>query len=171
LGRDPMTGTTLFQARNVERARVYGAEIGFHADLDGWLAGLAFDAAASWTRGDNRTSHQPLNTIDPAELIAALTWQPNEQSRFALTTTSAAGQDRVDDSLADPFTTDGYTAVDLTASYTTRRGLRVDFGVFNLFDETYWRWSAVRNRASDDPLINLLSAPGRYASVSVHLEI
>ena len=96
------------------------------------------------------------------------TWRPSDQSRLALITTSVADQDRVDDSVADPFTSDGYTNVDLTASYTPRTGLRIDLGVFNLFDETYWRWSSVRNRSSNDPMIKLLSAPGRYASVSVH---
>jgi hemoglobin/transferrin/lactoferrin receptor protein len=77
----------------------------------------------------------------------------------------------VDSAVSDPFETDGYTTIDVSASYKTPRGLRLDFGLYNLFDKTYWRWSAVRNRPHDDPLINLLSAPGRNASVSVHWEI
>jgi outer membrane receptor protein involved in Fe transport len=45
----------------------------------------------------------------------------------------------------------------------------MDVGIFNVFDETYWRWSAVRARPEGDPMIGALSAPGRHGSVSVHV--
>ena len=38
--------------------------------------------------------------------------------------------------------------------------MRIDLGVFNLLDETYWQWSAVRNRPADDPMIGALLGTG-----------
>jgi hemoglobin/transferrin/lactoferrin receptor protein len=170
LGRQPGTGTLLFQSRNVDEARVYGAEINVNADLGRWVEGVSFDASASWVRGKDRSNDEPLNTIDPLELVAALTWQPHERTRLAFVTTAVASQNRVDDSSSDIVQTDGFAVFDMTASYTTASGIRVDAGVFNLFDKTYWRWSSVRNRTVDDPMLNHLSAPERYASVSVRMD-
>jgi len=171
LGPDPATGTLIFQSQNVDQARVYGAELEFNASLDRWMTGLSFDAAASITRGRNRTTDQPLNTVDPAELVTALTWQPTDRTRVGLVVTAVAAQERVDDSSADLMTTDGHVVVDLTGSIRISRNIRLDAGLFNAFDETYWQWSSVRNRTVNDPMIDYLSAPGRYASVSLRVEL
>jgi hemoglobin/transferrin/lactoferrin receptor protein len=170
LGRDE-TGTLLFQSRNIDEARVYGAEFNFNASLDRWISGLSFDAAASITRGENRTTNEPLNTVDPAELVTAFTWEPSAKSRFGLIVTAVAGQDRVDDSTTELMTTDGYVVVDLTGSFRITDGIRVDAGLFNALDKTYWQWSSIRNRTVNDPMIDYLSAPGRYASVSVRVDL
>ena len=78
-------------------------------------------------------------------------------------------QDRIDESNVDLFEPDGYVALDVLATLEPLRNVRIDLGVFNLLDETYWQWSAVRNRPADDPMIGALSAPGRYGSVTVHV--
>ena len=169
LGREPVTDTLLFQSRNIDEARVYGAEVDFNLNLDHWVTGLTFDASANYTHGQNQTTDQPLNTIDPAELVTAFTWQPRQSMRYALITTVVAPQTRTDDPAGTLIQTDGFTLVDMTASYQMSNGMSFDLGIFNLFDQTYWRWSSVRNRPQDDPMIDYLSAPGRYASVSMRM--
>ncbi len=171
IGPDPDTGTLLFQSRNIDEARVYGAEFNFGYDFDRWLSGLALDLSGSITRGDNRTDDQPLNTVDPAELITALTWTPNSRWRLGMILTAVASKDRVDDSSIDQVTTDGYAILDLTASWQISNRIRLDAGLFNAFDKTYWQWSSVRNRTESDPMINYLSAPGRYASVTARINL
>jgi len=171
LGPDPETGTLLFQSRNIEEARVYGAEFTFAASLDRWVNGLNFDAAASITQGENRTNDEPLNTIDPPELVTAFTWEPTDRARLGLIVTAVAAKDRVDDSTAELMTTDGYAVVDLTGSLLISRNVRIDAGLFNAFDKTYWQWSSIRNRTVNDPMIGYLSAPGRYASVSIRVDL
>ena len=171
IGPDPDTGTILFQSRNIEEARVYGAEFNFGYDFDRWISGLMLDLAGSVTRGDNRTDDEPLNTVDPAELITSLTWLPNGRWRLGLIVTAVAAKDRVDDSTAGQMTTDGYAILDLTASWQISNRIRLDAGLFNAFDKTYWQWSSVRTRTESDPMINYLSAPGRYASVSARFDL
>lgn len=170
LGRDE-NGTLIFQSRNIGEARVYGAEVTFSTTLDRWISGLSFDAAASITRGSNRTTDEPLNTVDPAEIMAALDWAPSDRAGLRLVLTAAAAKDDVDDTIADQITTDGYVVVDLTGSFQLTSSIRLDTGLFNAFDKTYWQWSSVRNRTTNDPMVDYLSAPGRYASVSVRVAL
>jgi hemoglobin/transferrin/lactoferrin receptor protein len=169
LGPDPDTGTLIFQSRNIAEARVYGAEFKLEADLERWVKGLSLAAAANWTRGENEQNDQPLNSVDPPEAVLQLAWAPRASLRFALMTTLVAAQDRVDESTVDVFTPGGYATLDALATFEPLRNVRMDVGIFNVFDETYWRWSAVRARPEGDPMIGALAAPGRHGSVSVHV--
>lgn len=171
LGRNPDTGILTFQSQNIDRARVYGAEFTVDYDFDQWVSGLSLEAAASLARGDNRTDDQPLNTVDPAELVTALVWEPNSHWRLGMVVTAVAAKNRVDDRDTAQITTDGYAILDLTASWQINSSIRMDAGLFNAFDKTYWQWSSVRNRTETDPMINYLSAPGRYGSVAIRVRL
>ncbi|MDZ7784152.1 MAG: TonB-dependent hemoglobin/transferrin/lactoferrin family receptor [Halioglobus sp.] len=168
LGFDPASGALLFQSRNIERARVYGVELSLSAQLANTLR---LSGEASWTRGENRDTDKPLNTVDPPSLAARLHWQPHHHWHGKLALRAAGDKSRVDDSEVDLFEPDGYAVFDLTAGYSPVDNLRVNAGVFNLTDKTYWRWAAVRGRPVDDPLVDVLAAPGRYYAVSVHLSL
>jgi len=71
----------------------------------------------------------------------------------------------------DFYEPDGYAVFDLTAGYAPNPDMRVNVGVFNVTDKTYWRWGSVRGRPEGDPLIDLLAAPGRYGAVSVRVNL
>jgi hemoglobin/transferrin/lactoferrin receptor protein len=169
LGPDPATGVLIFQSQNIAEARVYGAEFKLEADLERWAKGLSVAAAANWTRGENADNDQPLNSVDPPEAVLRVAWAPRASMRFALMTTLVAAQDRVDESTADLFTPGSYVTIDTLATFEPLRNVRIDLGVFNLLDETYWQWSTVRTRPENDPMIGALSAPGRYGSASVRV--
>jgi hemoglobin/transferrin/lactoferrin receptor protein len=159
-------GTLIFQSRNIDHARVYGAELSLSASLERWIPGVALNVSSSITRGTNRTTDEPLNTVNPAELVAMLSWAPSPRLRLALNVTAVAAKDDVSESVTNQMTTDGYVVTDLTGSFRVTDRVRLEAGLFNAFDETYWQWGAVRNRTTDDPMIDYLSAPGRYASVA-----
>ena len=170
LGRDDK-GTLIFQSRNIDKAKVYGLEASMSADLDSLLHGLSLSVAFSWTTGINENNDQPLNTVDPAELITRLIWQPNEQWRVATTNTTVKRKSKVDNPQGNLFRPSGYSTTDITASFLPTKNTRIDLGIFNLFDKTYWRWASVRQRSADDPLINQLADPGRYVAVSARIEM
>ena len=168
LGFDPASGALLFQSRNIEHARVHGAELSFSAQLANTVK---FSAEASWTRGENRDNSEPLNTVDPPTIAARLHWQPDTRWHGSLALRAAQDQSRVDESEGELFKPGGYAVLDLTGGYSRGGGLRVNAGVFNLTDKTYWDWAAVRGRPVDDPLVDVLAAPGRYYAVSVHFSL
>ena len=170
LGRDPATGTTLFQSRNVESARMYGVEIASHFQLEtlhaamrGWSA--AFTAA--WARGDNRTTDEPLNSIEPLKSTLALDYGASGGgwgARLALT--GVAAKDRIDHG-ADPlYRTHGYFLVDAFAYIEIAKNGRLNIGLGNLTDERYIEWIDVRGRAATDPLVPYATHPGRNFSVN-----
>jgi hemoglobin/transferrin/lactoferrin receptor protein len=166
LGPEPGTGVLLFQSLNIDRARVYGAEASFATPL---AATVDLEMAAAWTRGEDRDSGQPLNTVDPAEFVTRLHWHPTARWAGSLSVTAVAAQSRVDERRADLFQPDGYAIVDLSARYLVRSDMRLSLGLFNVTDRQHWRWASVRGRPEGDPLIELMAAPARYAAVSLHV--
>ena len=172
LGPDPDSGVTLFQSQNIDEARIYGAELGLDwrvgdqaPALEGWTTRLA----AAWTRGEDRVSGEPLNSVDPASAVLSLRYEaPTGRWGSELATTAVAAQNEVDDSRADLYETAGYVTLDLLAHYDFGRGLRINAGVFNLTDAEYIDWSDVRGRVVGDPLIPYYTRPGRNVSVTLH---
>jgi hemoglobin/transferrin/lactoferrin receptor protein len=172
LGPDPDSGVTLFQSQNIAEARIYGAElvldwrVGDRAPaLEGWTTRLA----AAWTRGEDRVSDEPLNSVDPASAVLSLRYEaPAGRWGSELVTTAVASQSEVDDSRVDLYETGGYVTLDLLGHYDFGRGLRINAGVFNLADAEYIEWSDVRGRVVGDPLIPYYTRPGRNVSVTLH---
>ncbi len=166
LGFDPASGALLFQSRNIDRAQIHGVDLALSARLSD---SLELQLQGNWTRGENRVTNEPLNSVDPPSLAARLHWQPSANWRTGLAVRAVAAQDRVDESDTDLFQPGGYTVVDLTAGFTPHPRVRIFAGIFNLTDRTYWNWASVRGRPEGDPLIEVLAAPGRYGAVSIHL--
>ena len=172
LGVDPDSGVTLFQSQNVAEARIYGAELAAvwragdsSAALDGWTGRLA----ASWTRGDNLATDEPLNSIDPPSLVLGVRYDaPSTRWGGELLVTAVEAQTRVDDTLADLYATDGYATVDLLANWQLTPSLRLNLGLFNLTDEDYIVWSDVRGRTVTDPLVPYYTRTGFNASMALH---
>jgi hemoglobin/transferrin/lactoferrin receptor protein len=168
LGPDPETGVLLFQSRNIDRARVYGVDLSLAVQLSD---DVSLDAAASWTRGEDRDGGTPLNTVDPPSAVMRLDWQATRAWGAGVAATAVAKQSRVDERAGELFTPGGFVTIDLMARYTPGELIRVNAGVFNVTDRRYWRWGSVRGRPEGDPLIDVLAAPGRYAAVSLQVRL
>jgi hemoglobin/transferrin/lactoferrin receptor protein len=175
VGRDPQSGDLLFQSRNIESARIHGADLRYTQDLSAWgatLQGWTLDLAAYWAAGENRQSGAPLNSIAPPQAVAGITWTSADAAWDAgatLTRTAAKSAGDIDAEAEPRFATPGWTTLDLAAGWRPLDRLELRAGLFNLTDATYWRWLDVANLAADNPMIPLLSRPGRSYSVSARL--
>jgi hemoglobin/transferrin/lactoferrin receptor protein len=172
LGVDPATGVTLFQSQNVARARIYGSELAATWRPGQWLEsleGFTGRLTASWTRGDNRVTGEPLNSIDPPSLVLGLRYEA-DSGRWSseLVATAVQAQDRVDTSLADLYETDGYTTLDLIGGVQLAPGLALNLGLFNLTDAEYIQWADVRGRTAADPLVPYYTRAGFNAALTLH---
>jgi hemoglobin/transferrin/lactoferrin receptor protein len=172
IGFDPATGDLIFQSRNVDRARIYGADLRLDQDLSAWssaLDGWMLNLAAYWAEGENRGTDQPLNGIAPPQAVLGLNWtDASGRWDFAANsvfTTEKKGKD-IDESDGQRFATPSWVTVDLSAGWRPTERLELRAAVFNLFDETYWRWLDVSNLSPGDPMIPLLSRPGRTYSLT-----
>jgi hemoglobin/transferrin/lactoferrin receptor protein len=168
LGVDPDSGRILFQSRNIDRARIYGAEFDAALSLEPWVHGLELRTAAFRARGDNRETDEPLNSVGPMQAVVAGTWtSPGGRTEATLAGTFTRRHSRLDESRGDLFEAPGYGVADLFVTQRWGRHLLLRVGLENLLDKTYWRWARVRGFAPDDPAIALLSEPGRSVSMDL----
>ncbi|MCD9032677.1 TonB-dependent hemoglobin/transferrin/lactoferrin family receptor [Luteimonas sp. Y-2-2-4F] len=164
-------GLMVYQSQNVAEARIYGVELKAGVDLgglsDAW-AGWSLQGAAAWSRGDDRTADVPLDSVDPLTgtlgiAYDAETWGAELVGRFV------EGKRRA--SADDLYLTPGYGVLDLYAHWQFSPNLRVNAGIRNLADRTYWA-------AGDLPLavattsgtLDRYTSPGRNVAVSLAVD-
>jgi len=171
IGLDPETGYVLFQSRNINQARIYGLDLRFAQNMVAWSPGLegwSLSGAAYWSRGENQEIDQPLNSISPPQLVLGVLWvSGDDRWDVNLLGTYTHKQDRVDETAGPRFQTPSWTTFDLTAGWRASAHVSLRAGIYNLTDERYWRWSDVSLFGPDDPMLELLTQPGRNYSVSV----
>lgn len=170
IGTDPVSGYLLFQSRNISQARIRGIDLRLEQQLgfsrsDG--PDLRLSAALFWSEGDNQDNKQPLNSVSPPQAVLGLSWYSvDDRWKANLAGTFTRRQDRIDQSGSTRFATPGSGVIDLALAYLPSRNIELRLGVRNLADHHHWRWSDVSKLAADDPMIQLLSQPGRNYSLS-----
>ena len=161
-----ISGVNLFQTQNVARASTYGFELGGEYKFSPENDGISLIAALGLTIGDNLTTNQPLDTIDPIKLVTGLRYRAPENLWGADLVATFAGQPRLaSDRPANSYTPQGYTVVDLTGFYKITPRLTLNLGVFNVLNNQYFLYSDVR------PLITAPTPSdlARYAQPGVSL--
>lgn len=165
LGTDPTTGALVFQSINRARAHIYGVELRGESALP-W-DGFALNGALAWTRGEDTVRDQPLNAVEPAKLTLGLSYESESgRHRIEMVGTAAGAKRRIDNSVADPFSTPGYATLDAYWRIAVADRLTLDLGAFNLTDRRYWLWSGVRGLTSGTREIDLYTQPGRQFGAS-----
>ncbi|GAB0149398.1 TonB-dependent hemoglobin/transferrin/lactoferrin family receptor [Marichromatium sp. PS1] len=140
-GNPQRGGVTSF--RNVDSARLEGFELEAGYDAGRWFANAFF----ARTRGEDKTSGEPLSSVQPD------TWQfetglrlPEQRVELGWRARFVAEQDRVP---VDGTPADAYQLHDLWLTWRPHRDLTLDLGIDNLFDEDYL------------PYLSALEGPGR----------
>lgn len=172
LGRDPDSGLLLFQSQNRRRARIHGLEATWNEDLGSWLEleGWSAIGALSWSRGEDTSRGEPLNSVLPARLVAGLRRdRAGGRHSTELVATVVEAKDDVDQSGAALYEPAGYATLDLYHRYRPSERLRIDVGLFNLADRRYWDWSRTRGVTRDAHDLDLYTGSGRSAAVTVSL--
>jgi hemoglobin/transferrin/lactoferrin receptor protein len=151
---------TLFQSRNVASARIYGVELSGQYRFSSKPHGLSLLASLGWTVGDNLTTNEPLDSVEPFKAVVGLRYRAPEDRWGADLIGSVVAQPRLSENRpAGSYTPPAYTVVDLIGFYNITPLISFNVGVFNLFNTEYFEYQDVR------PLINA-AAPrdlDRYA--------
>lgn len=157
-----------FMFVNQSRARIYGAEARAAWDFKpGWK----LDGAVAYARGQNQSTGQPLDSIEPMRLSLGLernagTWGAQARLR------AARAVSRTDDSDGAWFRPGGYGVADLSFWWQPARAVRVGFAVNNLFDKKYWLWSDIRQADAAMPAgVDFYTQPGRNVALSVQIDL
>lgn len=173
-----------YQSVNAKRAFIKGAEasgvlqLGYFNDaLEGW----SLHGSASITTGrliePGDTGYSPLNTVDPAKLVAGISYDARQWGA-ELTGTAVRRHSQLDS--PSIFRPAGYGTLDLYAHYNPTDNLELNAGISNLTDRKYWDWgnlnsgnlgNLVSGNGLNDAGLNgipadRLTMPGRTFSVS-----
>lgn len=186
--KKPLGGTgvagdpLLFQSVNIDNARIWGFEAKGTLDL-GDLAGAALSLPFSYgqTRGWDKATGLPLNSIMPAKLRLGLKWA-TPQWDLALDATRHAAKTVEDlDSpyLPKPatpprvaqFTVPQASTLDVHGQWRVRKDLRANFSVVNLGNTKYWLWSDVQGLAATSAVVDAYTQPGRHFNLSLVMDL
>lgn len=159
-------GLSLFQDQNVGKARIHGAEASLL-----WTVSNQLDVrtALAWSEGEDTRSGAALDSVEPLTLVSALRYSPSPRWSLEAVATAAAPQRKV--SAADRVQGEAWQTLDILGQLSLGENLNVRFGIFNLTDERYARWSSLRGLAANDTgNINKAQAPGTNARLSLDLQ-
>ncbi|MGL4965571.1 MAG: TonB-dependent hemoglobin/transferrin/lactoferrin family receptor [Inquilinus sp.] len=146
---------------NRARVRIYGIEAAAHWRFgDGWRSW----ASLAWAVGRDEGEDVYLNSVPPLRAILGLGYDAASWGADA-SVTMATKRDKVEEDTQ--FKAPGYAIVDLTGWWEPERlnGVRIQAGVFNLFDRKYYDALNV----PDDPTqpLRYYTEPGRSVRVNL----
>lgn len=162
-GIDPDSGLQIFISQNLDRAVIYGAE----ADFDLYLGALSprlapwqLFAQAAWARGKDDESGTPLDSVDPLTTALTLRYAPGRYSVDLRAAHAEAPRRLPSSEFLVPFRPEAWTTLDLLGSVRLGR-FEVFAGLYNLTDESYWRWQDVRLLDARRSDLGRFAQPGR----------
>ncbi len=161
-------GLLVFQSRNVASATIYGAELRFSAGMDELVDGLRFEASASWSKGENDDSGQPLTGIDPLKGVAGFSYDaPGGRWGMDLISTLVQRKTSLGADSGNLFRAPGYGTLDLLAYYRLNSRAQVNLSLLNLTDKTYWDWADIAGLSVGSGTLARLARPGLNGNLSL----
>lgn len=172
LGLNPATFPAfLQQSYNRARVHVYGVELSAEKRFDN---GFNLHGGFAYTNGSDQDTGEHIRTIAPFKLVAGAGY---EGDNWGVDVTNIYSAGMKNDNNPNTFDAPDYFITDLTAWWEPTRieGLRLQAGVYNLFDETYYNAVALNdydagtapsNSNSLQP-VAFFSEPGRHFKVSL----
>ena len=173
-GVDPDTGFIVFQSVNRTEAVIYGAEFRGEWDISRLLPGEGnwkVRGILALAAGEDRERDEALNSIDPPEAVLGLHYEKHRWGVASYLTMVDGKEARdADQSAEELFLPGGYGTLDLLGYYNFNEQVRLNWGLYNLFDRKYWSWADVRGLPADDPDLERFTAPGRNVSVTLTVD-
>ncbi len=165
--RNPTTGFMTFNYTNVSSASISGLEANVIKTFDN---GINLHTSLAYTYGRNDDTQERLRSVAPFKAIVGGGWS-NDEYGFDLSSTLSSQMTGNDNALTS-FDAPGYGIVDLTAWWTPEqvKGLRIQGGIYNIFDQEYYNALAVREvnlSATASQPKEWYSEPGRTFKISV----
>lgn len=149
---------------NIKQAEIFGIDASIHKTFDN---GFRLGASIAAARGNDLDRHTFIRSVPPLKAVVSAgydteTWGVGLDWIGALPSMS-------NDGLAGTyFRTAGYGVVDLTAWWEPEqvKGLKINAGIYNVFDQTYYDYSTVRQNSAAQAR-KFYSEPGRTFKISL----
>lgn len=151
--------------QNISRAEIYGVEVSAHKVFDN---GVRIGTGLSAMKGNDLSNDTFLRSVAPMKAVASLGYD-TETWGVGVDVIGVAASRNDDGKGGTYFKTPGYGVVDLTAWWEPEqvKGLRINAGVYNVFDRTYYDYSSVRTNSPTAQAREFYSEPGRTFKISL----
>lgn len=165
---DPSYPYGIYQQTNLQGAVIKGIEFKTQWNLgitQPALRGVSINASLAYARGtyDESGETRPIDSVSPLSGVIGLNYDhPSTQWGNSLILTAAKGKSAGDVSDSATFRPSGYGVVDLTGYYEWTPALRMDVGVYNLTDKTYWQWDTARDYTQSTSGLERFAESGRH---------
>lgn len=172
-GFNPATGLLEFQARNLDKVTIRGADARINwypHQQHALLGGLRLTAAISWLDSKDSSNGQPLDSIMPPQAVVGVGYGlPEDNWSLELVATAVkrakvARSEQTETAL--PFAAPGYLSLDLLGHLNLTTDWWLNVGLFNLTDRKIWSASEVRGRNVTENL-GRLTQPGRNITATL----
>ena len=146
---------------NNEEAKIWGVELNNDFTLaDSENGKVSIISSASYLKGENEDTDQPLSGIDPFKLVTGIRYDsPNDKFNTELIATYL-GKATLPDSDTF-FNPDAATIFDLIGTYNFNDDFTVDLGIYNLTDKRHCKYQNTRTVRETTSSIERYSEPGR----------
>jgi len=158
------SGLIVFQAVNLERVKIYGAEAKGRWQI---TDEIALQGAVAYARGEDEETGLPVDSVDPLKGVLGLRYESRDGWGGEVIGTAVAKKERVSD--PSYFKAPSYQTVDVLGFFNFNHNLTVNVGVFNLFNEKYWVAQDVVGVAANSAQLPLYASPGRTVAANVTL--
>ena len=150
---------------NIDRARIYGVELSAHKRFDN---GFSVRAGLAYARGTNLDDDTFLRSVAPLKAVAGVAYDTETWGVGLDWTGVKASRENDNPAGGSYFQTPGYGLVDLTAWWEPEqvKGLKINAGIYNVFDKTYYDYSTVRSNSATQAR-EFYSEPGRTFKISL----
>ena len=149
-----------YSTDNVEGAKILGIEFANEYNFTPNKGGISLITSASYIYGQDLDNNTPLNNIDPFKVISGIKYKnlKNNFSGELIGTYNGKTRRKESDTGYWP---DPYITFDLLTKYKFKQSLDLYFGIYNLFDRTYYK-SANINSTQSSIGIEQFAEPGRH---------
>lgn len=149
---------------NRSRVRIYGAELsGQWAFNNHWYTW----GSVAWAHGRDQDTNEYINSVAPLRAIVGVGYRQQQWGAEAVTTL-ARHRNKVTNPETD-FQAPGYGLLDLSAWWAPQvvKGMKLQAGVYNVFDKTYWNALNVSTGGRDSAPVDYYTEPGRSFRISL----
>lgn len=169
----------IYQYINRSQAKIQGLDVRLETMLTPY-----WTLTSGWVYSRGRTTSsdghkQPIDTIQPMRASLGLSYQQRAwkvagqwlhtwAKRSADVGTVTDTQTRLQ---VPQYVAPSYSIVNLKAQWQAKKDLNLSFGINNLFDKKYWRWSDVRGLEAASPVADAYTAPGRNISIALRYDL
>lgn len=162
------TSPLVMSWRNIDKVTISGIELKGRQEFEN---GFFLNGSIAYAYGKNKTDDANLRSVSPLKAIVGVGYDQDVWGT-ELSGIFAAGMR--DDGNANTFDAPGYGIANLTGWWEPEQlnGLRIQAGVYNIFDRKYWNAVAVRDvnplsQSSGNQPVDFYSEVGRSFKISL----